>query len=143
MRVIVKGRHMNLTPALKAHAEEKLGKAIIRIFDRPAAEVEIELNDVGNVRDGKDKECRVVVRMPHGKSINITEVDDDMYKAIDLAHDRLVTQVKRERERRQDKSPSRKAAEGERAATAREALTAGPEPWEKEVEEFEGSSSGS
>ena len=109
MRVIVKGRHLNLTPALKTHAEEKLGKAITKIFNGPAGTVEIELNDVGNVRDGKDKECRVTVQMPRGKTITITEVDDDMYKAIDLAHDRLLNEVKREHEKQSDKSPSRKA----------------------------------
>ena len=33
MKLIVKARHMNLTPALKAHAEQKLGDAIKKIFD--------------------------------------------------------------------------------------------------------------
>lgn len=128
MRVIVKGRHMSLTPALKSHAEDKLSKAIMRIFDRPATQVEIELNEIGNVRDGKDKECRVTVRIPGGKTINITEIDDDMYKAIDLAHDRIITQVKRESEKRQRRSKSRKAAEERRATIARKTLTSYSEP---------------
>ena len=55
MRVIVKGRHLNLTQALKDHAEQKLSNALIRIFDNPGATIKIELNDIGNVRDGKDK----------------------------------------------------------------------------------------
>ena len=45
MKVIVKARHMDLTPALKNHAEEKLGEALKRIFDRPAAKIEIELSE--------------------------------------------------------------------------------------------------
>ncbi len=139
MRVIVKGRHMNLTPALKTHAEDKLGKAITRLIDRPDGTVEIELNDAGNVRDGKDKECRITVQIPRGKTITITEVDDDMYKAIDLAHDRLMTEVKREREKRLDKSGARKAAEKVRAETARGELSTTPELWEREVNEFENS----
>ncbi len=139
MRVIVKARHMNLTPALKAHAEEKLGRAIMRIFDRPAAQIEIELNDAGNVRDGTDKECRVTVFMPKGKTINIHEVDDDMYKAIDLAHDRLLQQVKRQRGKRNGTKSSRRVAERERHATARAELTTSTEPWEHEVEQFEAS----
>jgi len=137
MRVIVKGRHMNLTQALKAHAEEKLGKMVMRMFNRPAGTLEIELNDVGNVRDGKDKECRITLSIPRGKTINITEIDDDMYKAIDLAHDRLMNEVKREHEKKLDKSTSRKAAVKQRAATARDTLTVAPEPWEREVAEFE------
>jgi ribosomal subunit interface protein len=137
MRVIVKARHMDLTPSLKAHAEQKLGKALMRIVDKPSVRVEIELNDVGNVRDGTDKECRVSVVMPRGKTINIVEVDDDMYKAIDLAHDRLLEQVKRERDKRSSPSTRRKAATKARQATARQALTTESEPWEQEVAEFE------
>jgi putative sigma-54 modulation protein len=137
MRVIVKARHMNLTPALKAHAEEKLGKALMRIFDRPAAKIEIELNDIGNVRDGSNKECRVNVFVPRGKTVTIVEIDDNMYKAIDLAHDRILQQVKRENSKRRNITGNRKLAEREREKTARESLTVAPERWEQEVAEFE------
>src|SRR2546426_2400131 len=97
MRVIVKARHMTLTNPLRAYAQEKLSNAVMRIFDRPAAKLEIEMGEIGHVRDGANKECRVTVFIPKGKTINIVEIDDDMYKAIDLAHDRLLQQVKRER----------------------------------------------
>jgi putative sigma-54 modulation protein len=137
MKVIVKARHMTLTPALKTHAEEKLGKAIMRVFDRPALKIEIELSDIGNVREGGNMECRATVAMPRGKTINITEVSDDMYKSIDLCHDRLLLQVKRERERKRDVHGTRKAAERTREETARETLTAEPEQWEVEVKQFE------
>ena len=142
MKVIVKARHMDLTDSLKRHAEEKLGDALARILDRPGTRIEIELNDIGNVRDGTDKECRVTVTMPKGKTINIVEVDDDMHKAIDLAHDRLLMQVKRERGKMKDTSSSRKAATKERAETARTSLTVAPETWEQEVAEFEEETSG-
>ena len=136
MHVIVKARHMTLTPALKAHAEEKLGRSVMKIFDRPACQVEIELTDLG-AKDGDTKECRVIVFMPKGKTITIKEVTDNMYKAIDLAHDRLLQQVKRERGRTQNSHRRRLAAREQRAQWARENLTAGLEPWEREVAEFE------
>ena len=137
MKVIVKARHMNLTPSLREHAEEKLGQALMRIFDRPAVQIEIELNYIGNVRDGQDKECRVTVFMPRGKTINIVEIDDNMYKAIDLAHDRLLQQVKRERGKKHNTAVMRKQAERARASLARESLTVTPEAWEREVAEYE------
>ncbi len=136
MHVIVKARHMTLTPALKAFAEEKLGRSVMRVFDRPACQVEIELTDLG-AKDGDTKECRVIVFMPKGKTITITEVTDNMYKAIDLAHDRLLQQVKRERGRRHNPHRQRLAAQQMRDRVARESLTAGLEPWEREVAEFE------
>jgi len=137
MRVIVKARHMSLTPALKAHAEEKLGRSMMRVFDQPAAKIEIELSELGDMRDQASKECRVAVFVPHGRAINITEVSDDMYKAIDVARDRLITQVKRERDRRRSIGQNRKTAEKERHDTAQRNLTAPQETWEKEVQEYE------
>lgn len=134
MQVIVKGRHIELTPAIKAHAEDKLGKAIMRVFDRPAAKVEIELSDLGNMRDGLNKECRVTVFMPKGKAINISEVSDDMYKAIDLAHDRLLLQVKRARSKKVATTRDRKGAAEARAQTARDTLTSNPESWEEDLQ---------
>ncbi|OGQ90040.1 MAG: ribosomal subunit interface protein [Deltaproteobacteria bacterium RIFOXYA12_FULL_58_15] len=102
MKLIVKARHMNLTPALKAHAEDKLGEAITRFYDGPAATLEIELGELGRTKDGLDKECRVTAFIPKGKAITITEVSDDMYKAIDLARDRLVETVKRQLDKKRE-----------------------------------------
>ena len=76
----------------------------MRVFDKPAAKIEIELVDLGEMKDKQSKERRVSVFMPRGRSINITEIDDDMYKAIDLARDRLIEQVKRERGRQRHAS---------------------------------------
>ena len=139
MKVIVKARHMNLTQSLKGHAEDKLGKALMRVFDRPAAKIEIELSDLGQTKDKSNKECRVTVFMPKGKTIVIVEAADDMYKAVDLAHDRLLLSVKRERERKRDASRDRKSAAEERDRLARGALTGGEEPWEAEVRMYEAS----
>ncbi len=136
MKLIVKARHMSLTPALKSHAEEKLGRSLMKIFDRPAAKVEIELTDLGQVKSGT-KECRVTVYMPRGKTITISEVSDDMYSAINLAHDRLLHQVKRQRGRKRDTTRSRKEAIRSRNETARAALTGEPEVWETELQEYE------
>lgn len=136
MQVIVKARHMNLTRSLRAHAHAKLGEALMRIFYRPAARVDIELSDLGH-REGGTKECRVVVHMPGGKPVTICEYHDDLYSAINLAHDRLLEQVKRERGKRRRTNRARKESQRLRLLTARRNLTVAPEPWEIEVMEFE------
>ena len=136
MKVIVKARHMDLTDAMRVHAEEKLGQALMRIFDRPAAKIEIELSDLGHVRAGS-KECRVVVHMPGGKSITISELDDDLYSAINLAHDRLLEQVKRAQGKRRHNHRNRLSHQEERRRTARNSMTSNHELWEMELQEFE------
>lgn len=143
MQVIVKARHTTLTPSLRAHAIEKLGRSVQRIFDRPAAKIEIELGEIV-AKNGEDKECRVTLFMPKGRTVCITEIDDDMYKAIDLAQDRLLQQIKRARGKRKQARKTRRAAQQARLQTMRENLSvveAAPEPgWEQELESFERSS---
>ncbi len=137
MKVVVKARHMDLTPAIRAHAEQKIMDALRRVFDRPAAAVEIELSDLGrNVRDGS-KECRISVTVPRGRTITICEYHDNLYTAINLAHDRVLTQVKRQRGRMRKTRRGRQWAAQNREETMRETLTAAPEAWEAELQEFE------
>ncbi len=138
MQVIVKARHTTLTPALRAHATEKLGTAVKRIFDRPAAKIEIELSELV-AKNGQDKECRVTLFMPKGPTVCITEIDDDMYKAIDLAQDRLLKQIKRQRGRKKQAKKTRRLVKAKRDETMRENLTVVEESpaWLAEVESFE------
>jgi putative sigma-54 modulation protein len=137
MQVIVKARHMVLTPSLKAHAEVKLGEAVMRIFDRPAAKIDIELSLLGHITDGRNQECRVTVFMPGGKTAVICEADDNMYKAIDMAHHRLLLKVNRERGKTRNTARTRKLAARTRDLVARRSLTVQPEAWEKEVAQYE------
>lgn len=138
MQVVVKARHTTLTPALREYALDKLGSSLAKIFDRPAAKLEIELSELGN-KDGQDKECRIMVFMPKGPTVCITETDDDMYKAIDLAQDRLLQQIKRARGRRKDVKRSRRAAQNERLEIMRRSLTVESTPanWEQELATYE------
>lgn len=140
MQVIVKARQMKLTEALKAYAEEKLGHSTAKIFDRPAAKIDIELSKLAHKHGSATEECRVTVFMPKGKTVVIVEVDDNMYKAIDLAHDRLLLQVKRERGRASGTHRAQKSAEAARNETARQTLTSKKELWEGEVAAYESQS---
>ncbi len=102
MKTIIRAQGMDLTPALKQHAEQKLEQAIAKLVAGEAVRLTVELRLSSNARDNVDKECHVTCSMPSMKPVNITEVSDDMYKAIDLAEDRLVRQVKRLRGRSGD-----------------------------------------
>lgn len=101
MQLIIKGTHLQLTEAMKDYVNEKIGHHVERFLNHPAIIVDVELTD-NETNKGDDKECRVSLSIPKGKTIVITEVADDLYKAIDLAKDRLARQMKREIERRRD-----------------------------------------
>ena len=103
MKVNLKGVHLVLTDAIKAHVQSHLVAPIERFYDSEAAELEIHLRDSNGDKGGVDKECSVTVRVPHAASIHITEVAEDIYKAIDLARDRVEKSAKRLVERGRDK----------------------------------------
>ena len=103
MKVNLRGVHLELTDAIKRHVQAHLVDPIERFFDDEAAELEIHLRDRNGPKGGNDMECSVTVRVPRAASIHVTEVDDDLYKAIDLARDRIETAAKRALERSQDK----------------------------------------
>jgi ribosomal subunit interface protein len=138
MQVVVKARHMTLTRSLKGYVHEKLCEALMRVFDRPAAKIEVELSHLGHLPSKLNKECRITLFVPKSKTIVISEIDDNMYKAINLAHDRLLVQVKKVRGRRRLASQRRKWCERDRAHTARQNLTRETEAWERELMEYEG-----
>lgn len=103
MKVNVRGVHLALSDGLKQHVQKHLVEPIERFYDSEAAELEVHLRDTNGPKGGRDKECSVTVRVPHGASIHVTEVSDDLYKSIDLVRDRVEKSAKRLVERSQDK----------------------------------------
>ena len=138
MKKTVKARHMKMTEALHTYVERKLLAPLEHIADSPDMKVDVELCDEGN-----SKECRVHVFLSGGvEPVNIHESNADLYRAIDLAEPRMLVQVKRHRERMRSHQHREKQAANERHAIARAMFTAEPEPWEKEVREFERAAAG-
>jgi len=89
---IISGRHIELTEALKAYAEEKTAK-LPKHFD---SLIEIEV-----IIDGSDPSNPVVgmiARAPKTPPFIITETSDDAYKCIDLAVHKLERQIRKSKE---------------------------------------------
>jgi putative sigma-54 modulation protein len=96
MRVIVKGVHLGVTPALRDYIEHHLVQPIARFYDNAAAELEVHLLDVNGPKGGgNDKECRVRLRMPGMKGLALTETSNDIFRAVALAHGRIERLTKR------------------------------------------------
>lgn len=137
MREVVKARHMRVTQALQSYVEQKLMRPVRRMVDNSAATLEVLLDEPGHAKSASSERCWVHLSMPATSDIIIQEADDDMYKAIDRAHDRLLQQLIRTRNRLHDGHSWRQQAARSRARTARLQLTLQPEEWEKEVAQYE------
>lgn len=103
MKVLLRGVHLDLSDAIRAYVDEHLVSHIERYADDEAAEIDISLVDTnGPNKGGRDKECRVTVRMPGFSSVHVTETADSLFPAIDAARDRLENAIKRAVDKRRD-----------------------------------------
>lgn len=93
MNLIVKGRHMAVTPALQAYAEEKIGKSS-RIIDYMLKDAEVELWVEKNPSIENNQVCEVTL-FTKGPVIRAREASTDMYAAIDMAADKLDRQLRK------------------------------------------------
>lgn len=91
MQINVTGHHVELTPALRAYATEKLQR-LSRHFDHV-----ISINVILKV-DNNQQHAEATVNAA-GKSLFAHDADDDMYAAIDGLSDKLDKQVRRYKDR--------------------------------------------
>ena len=92
MQVKVTGRHMSVTDAMKAYAEEKARK-LSRFFDRIQ-----EIRVVLDVEGGRPTvEC--IVDVERAEDFIARETNADMYAAIDMVSDKLERQLTKHKER--------------------------------------------
>ena len=85
MNLNVSGHHLEITPAIRAYVNEKLGR-INRHFDQV-----IDVHVILSVDKLRQKaECTLHVR---GKDLHCESTEEDLYAAIDLMVDKLDRQV--------------------------------------------------
>ncbi|MEW5705415.1 MAG: ribosome-associated translation inhibitor RaiA [Actinomycetota bacterium] len=92
MEMIVKGRHVEVTDALRAYAAEKIGK-ISRYFGK-IMKIEVEFTDEKNRSIVNSKTVEVTV-FTKGPILRAKESSSDMYASIDMVVDKLERQIKR------------------------------------------------
>ncbi|HET6946455.1 MAG TPA: ribosome-associated translation inhibitor RaiA [bacterium] len=136
LHVIVQGKHIAVTPALREYAEEKLGR-IARYFDH-VQEAQVVLSVErrrGNV--GRAQVVEVTVR-GDGVLLRGEEASPDMYASIDLVVEKLKKQIERYRSKFIDRRRLEESRKKTRAmAQADRALRAGPrEPQVVRVKRF-------
>jgi putative sigma-54 modulation protein len=92
MQLVVTGRHMSVSDAMKAYAEKRLQK-LTHFFNR-IVEIRVVLD-----YEGSNSTVECIVDVEHTEDLVAREVDADMYKAIDAVADKLERQLKAHKER--------------------------------------------
>lgn len=92
MNVIVNGRHLEVTPALKSYAEEKVKK-----FERYLSEISEAVVTLSIEKKYRQK-AEVLLRV-NGYLIQAEGVTDEIYASIDEVSEKLERQVKKYKEK--------------------------------------------
>lgn len=92
MRITVKGRNIEVTDAIRAYAEEKIGK-VMNHYDQIQS-IEVVLNVIKNPSVAENHSAEVICKFISG-SVQAEEHAESMYASIDLVADKLNRQVKK------------------------------------------------
>ena len=101
MDVIVSGRKMLVTDALRSYAQEKIGGAI-EVLDVDPTSVEVVIRQEKNPANPRPAVCEVTV-LVKGHVARVEESEEDMYAAIDVAAAKVVRQLRKYKNRIIDK----------------------------------------
>ena len=91
MLFTITGKHIEITEAIRAHAEEKTAK-LPKYYN--------SINQVEVIIDGKptgDTGVEIIARGEHSKVFVVNETGEDAYKCIDVAVHKLERQLRRKK----------------------------------------------
>lgn len=103
MKIIVNGRHLEITPALKSYSEEKIGRFEKYLSNITEAVVTLSVE--------KYRHKAEVLLKVNGVKIQAQAVTDEVYSAIDEVVEKLEKQVKKHKEKIQAKRKGGKKGE--------------------------------
>lgn len=101
MEMTVKGRHMEVTPAMRDYAVEKVGR-VAKILNHMLMSAEVELYTERNRSVEKAQVAEVTVHTK-GHIIRAKESAHDLFAAIDLVSEKLESQVRKFKEKMVDR----------------------------------------
>jgi len=95
MRLTIHANHAALPKDLATFLNKHVTRPLARIYDDPAAELSVHLDDARPQKGGVDQACRISFRMPGARTLHVESVQDDLYKALLDAADRLKRHVRK------------------------------------------------
>lgn len=96
MLFTISGKHIDITDAIKNHAEEKTSK-LPKYYD--------SINQIEVIIDGSQggsTSVEIIARGEHSKVFIVTESGQDAYRCIDVAVHKLERQLRRKKGRERD-----------------------------------------
>jgi len=96
MQILITGKNIELTEALKKYAEEKFS-ALDKFFDK-IIRADVVLSRDNHHQKGDVNYCECKLEIP-GQDLFVSKDEPNMYKAIDKVSDHLAEELKKHKEK--------------------------------------------
>ena len=100
MLFTITGKHVEITEALKAHAEEKTSK-LTKYYDR-LSQVEVIVDGHVGGNSGVNMGVEIIARGEHSNIFIANETGEDAYSCIDIAVHKIERQLRKKKEKQRD-----------------------------------------
>ncbi|HEY9866112.1 MAG TPA: ribosome-associated translation inhibitor RaiA [Candidatus Obscuribacterales bacterium] len=102
MKLVIQGKNLEVTPAIHEYVHQKITKAVSH-FEQLTTEVDVHLSVARNPRINPKQTAEVTI-YANGTVIRAQESSENLYASIDLVADKIARQLRKYKEKRQDKS---------------------------------------
>jgi putative sigma-54 modulation protein len=101
MKLVIHGKNIEITDAIREYVHQKIEKAVNH-FQNLTTEVDVHLSVARNPRINTKQAAEVTI-YANGSVIRAEESSESLYASIDLVADKIARQLRKYKERRQDK----------------------------------------
>ncbi len=101
MKLVIQGKNIEITGAIREYVNQKIEKAVSR-FENFTTEVDVHLSVARNPRVGAKQSAEVTI-YANGTVIRAEEGSENLYASIDLVADKIARQLRKYKEKRNSK----------------------------------------
>jgi len=109
MQLVIHGKNIDITDAIRSYVEQKLERAAGH-FQNMTQEIDVHLSVARNPRITTKQTAEVTI-YANGSVIRAEESSDNLYASIDLVADKVARKLRKLKEKRQGKSRTKDVAE--------------------------------
>jgi putative sigma-54 modulation protein len=109
MKLVIQGKNIEITEAIREHVHQKIEKAVNH-FQAITTEVDVHLSVARNPRINPQQIAEVTI-YANGAVVRAEEGSDNLYASIDLVADKIARQLRKYKEKRYEKTHTSKVVE--------------------------------
>lgn len=102
MKLVIQGKNIDITEGIRGYVGTKVEKAVAH-FDYLLTEVDVHLSVEKNPRINPAKQVAEVTMYVNGAVVRAQESSENLYASIDLVADKIARQLRKYKEKRQDR----------------------------------------